>query len=1072
MLRDFAVLLGALLIMVTDLSAPAQSAELANPPATAPVRGAGTSAGQPESASGQTTDAVVYTKVRARLDPTYYATPVKLTECAVGEDGVRKKMTEKVEGFASFLHSGHPFSIRSRYWSEINRLIRKQERGQPIDWRNNLDDPGRADTLVQLVFKVLINNKLHPLVFVGSEEKGFAFLPACQPAFDISSAPEDYPSLQLNPAAKADVKSAIKLREALRDQTRTGAALPFFSTGDRSSADQLAVRPLPEPASARIGLTYGDLTVATLASGQADFLEKLRLGGTIAPVTADANVPAAIARLSITIAAADRKPAAGADAAPTAESPDQPAAASIPTPAAKPVLNPGRDGSAGELENLRRQLESAQNTIAELVAQRQALEPQWEELRQLRVRKPRLRLRLPDLFAHHDYAAELRITGPNCDRPVLRRLSDGVSYEGECDDAGAKLVGLPGFAPVQTAGLTIAITEDMLAVDAGLDGPGGWFSYRNAGEPEAARVDGVTLAQLAVDPATTLGAYRFHMFPAARGPLSDACSVDLPIRLDDLVSGRIALDRPPPCAVFRSELPPSWTEGDGAPPDSRCLAAPTAALPWCAQLGSGAGVTVSAGPGWEPLVVPANDLYWPRVKERLRPRWPYAGANPAASDIPDRPTYQFASVGYCSTAASRCCVAVPVSRDDGDRDDDGEHLPPLGAAACPIDAFGPETLPDSISLRFRQSAGSEASLRYRASFEEYLAIAALDRAPLPAPGADRLLAVYPVRFEHQIGLPFTARQLVAFHEDRKGCITEPASGKAEPVHYTPGGPGSAAPERMIDSYAVVIENGRPLSTCARAVPKRIEDRVYATFQFALERVPGRRIALVLDTSDQLAGGGRGRALLDALEGWFGERIVDLRDHRRSMPPISVLSIGSDGQAASVLASEELFGPPAVALATVRGRFAAVSFAGGGRGKMQLLEAAYRNLQDHGVVGDGDPIGSLVLFEDGQGSAFSRTDQAILALIVLADRTALRVITAGDCVKWQKLTDPLAPTQCVRLPAAPSAGTDAGEGTAAGSTAEEVAAVVKAQVGTLLDQAVADAEARWLAAGRGTDTRTR
>jgi hypothetical protein len=232
----------------------------------------------------------------------------------------------------------------------------------------------------------------------------------------------------------------------------------------------------------------------------------------------------------------------------------------------------------------------------------------------------------------------------------------------------------------------------------------------------------------------------------------------------------------------------------------------------------------------------------------------------------------------------------------------------------------------------------------------------------------------------------------------------------------------------------------------RAEPSRNGDVIYSAFNFPLLRAPGRRLVLVLAASEAMGAEGRDQGIKSALIAWFQHFALNLRNGQRKGPPVSLLAIGKDGTVNSVLESEALYVPTAQANRLIEERITSIKFNGERQHDLEALDIAYRTLHQREMIGDLDPAGGFLFIADGpdgERSAFTRADGAILALIGLGDKTPLRVATLGSCERWQRFSALMPINSCQSLPATVNL------------TADGAAAVLKKAVDSMFDQAFAD-----------------
>lgn len=307
-----------------------------------------------------------------------YAGEVRLAECEDAKGEVQRLPSPvKPAGFGAWLHTADAFSIRTRFWSDINRRLKDRPRPEePADFDNlPPDEEGRRTILAQVVIGLVVDGEVRLLV--PNRENGRPlYRIACRPDQPLR-APDLYPTVEVKatfPQNRADGEHAAafqRLLQALRGEARAGRSLPFFAAA--------APSPLPphtRPLSARERTAYIDFTVAALEQKQALFLTRLAESGSLrlmgvggrAPGSTQVSIerpPNADGTPPASMAATDRT---GPGAAPA----EQPAQA---------IQDSAQDTRSATEIHLKRQLEAAQVSAGELMREREELREQLARAR-------------------------------------------------------------------------------------------------------------------------------------------------------------------------------------------------------------------------------------------------------------------------------------------------------------------------------------------------------------------------------------------------------------------------------------------------------------------------------------------------------------------------------------------------------------------------------------------------------------------------------------------------------------------------------------------------------------------
>jgi len=236
------------------------------------------------------------TSYNSLSDASLLGAEVRLDHC-VQEDGRWQPLnpeTDRIQGFAVFLHSGHPFSVRTLFWSEAQEAIV----AFPAAWRPRFNFGAIADRsdrdflLSQVVVKLLINDRLVPLVLdhdPDSDEKtiiALVYRPACSPSYPVQVLPDLYPTIRIRPLEEPwgqgteEAEPMERALDVLRAETSEGRPLPFFLTGahDLSKPLGTAVRPFDfydGRSTFRRDIAYEDFLERVHQGGEAAFLETL-----------------------------------------------------------------------------------------------------------------------------------------------------------------------------------------------------------------------------------------------------------------------------------------------------------------------------------------------------------------------------------------------------------------------------------------------------------------------------------------------------------------------------------------------------------------------------------------------------------------------------------------------------------------------------------------------------------------------------------------------------------------------------------------------------------------------------
>jgi len=269
-------------------------------------------------------------------DSDFLNASVDLQSC-VETDGETRPLvpeTDDIKGFAVFLHSGHPFSIRTLFWSATNEAIDNLPEADRSTFTIEQIEVGArpARILSQVVVKLRIGEKLVPLILDHDESKKasspYTYRPACDADYPVARLPDHYPTLDIKPldepidgAAPTPLETALgKLRKA----GGAGQPLPFFSTGASALSQDvgMAVRPFPFRADGggyRTDIAYEDFLEAVDLSNEAAFLETLGLSAELKLL----GTGRAIQRqFEITRRAMDWRMGAGQAASPAVTAPD------------------------------------------------------------------------------------------------------------------------------------------------------------------------------------------------------------------------------------------------------------------------------------------------------------------------------------------------------------------------------------------------------------------------------------------------------------------------------------------------------------------------------------------------------------------------------------------------------------------------------------------------------------------------------------------------------------------------------------------------------------------------------
>jgi len=561
---------------------------------------------------------VAYSSVADRL---FLQAEVHLDACAE-PNGVRRRLDparNSITGFAVFLHTGHPFSVRTRYWSEINATLSGLPPGlqRNLDFSPLLDELDKGFLLTQAVVKVVLDGALVPLILdhdVRSTDRriiDFVYHPACSGDYPVEELPDHYPTLVIK-LPEGDVASQVSLQDALRRLrlvSEPGDPLPLFDAGspDLSTlANGQAVRlfeaTAPDGRRFRQDIQYQAFLAIADEVGDAAFLREQK-------IPANLFLLGGILPLQRSFEVRVRPPFASvAEPAPDPVTPSVAAlqAALEAAEAEKDRMETAVTEAEAEQERLRREL----TALAEVIRGRdQALAVSDEEIGAVRrelaeVRRqlaaveaggegrdgaPRgpsaegagggdggsaarsadgagsLRLLLPDLFSDNDLSGKLRfLPGGACaGAQAVPVPGDARSYAVPgCNDPGAKRIVIGGFAPIERTGLTVVLNTDDLVVAAVEIAGAGWVSYRSErGQPEPATVTNLPLSRLAAQNWTVEYA-AFPDMPADR-QMAAVCRARISLPLQAVLDGSAAPRQVPPCRVLPLPFAPDWFTAPG-----------------------------------------------------------------------------------------------------------------------------------------------------------------------------------------------------------------------------------------------------------------------------------------------------------------------------------------------------------------------------------------------------------------------------------------------------------------------------------------------------------------------------
>jgi len=1046
-------------------------------------------------------------------DRLFHGADVQLRDC-IAADGTVTPLPEdtKVEGYAAFLHTGHPFSLRTLFWSEINRrLAARGANAGPLTFKTLEDDPDRPEILSQLVVKLLIGDSLRPLVH-RVEAGRHVYRPACSAAYDVTATPDIYPTVEIAPIYPREItddrQAAIRteILRFLRARTRDGVWLSFFARGD-AELSLLGGAPVKRLSLEADTVPLSYFLEGVVKAGEAEFLSANNIAATVTllgasnPALRDARIvafpepgseEAAQADLSRQLEAAQRT--AGDLLGTNRRLEDEvqrlreQAAARAALEVRLTQLQADRQSLQAVIDQLRESLAETSKTeevlrtqlaekdaaleaataatdtaqarvamledsVATRTAERAALEAQ---LRQSREAGGAIRLVLPAAFQEHDLSQRLQFApdGP-CSAASFRRLDDGLSYQTDCFDPAAKVLSVPGFARLEVAGRTAVVSATDLRLDVPLEGDPGWRRIVDEGEARPPRIAGLTLDALMPEQASS-GIYRFHMFPNAPtdNPLAQHCAADLPVAIAAVIDEAILLESAPPCVVTRAAFPPEWFGRPGAA-ITGCLMAPTAELPWCAQVRGEAGpVVLTVGPGWSPITLDPTALTWEAVRERLAPIWPYGDDNPAAPDLTPRPTYRLAQIIYADASAERLCtVMVGAAADtmpDSDVDPEAvSRLPALGAGdACPIDRFSLAALPTTATLHFVQPPATE-TLIYWPRVQDRFDIAAAAATGEPRNlSAEHLIGHYPVWLADQ-GPIAGDEARVHFHDTLAACEQSPVTEAVATAVYRPGGGILQGQTASFDRQAVLASGTQIISQCAQAEPIRLaldvasaaagndaegEDgkdsgapTVVARFSFEVRRAAGPRSVLILGAMPDPT------STAMTLRTWM----ESLAERRRRSLPLTVFVAQTDGGVERLLEGEDLERSSMTPLEVIETAMPRLIPPQRSEGmEMRQIEEAYRHLVETGAIEHG--LARLVYLGDAGSSLESQYQTALVRAFLRAEGRPRFAVAATDrCDPW--VASGLVTTDRCRergAPVADGADVDAetegeGEGVAAG-----------------------------------------
>jgi len=712
-----------------------------------------------------------------RSNETLLLARIDLHSCIDDDQKINTLSNVKFLGIAPELHTGHHYSLRVARWPTINS-------------GSDEDSEPEVQTIIrsELTFRLITSDGELPLLF---DKDQIRYVPACKGAKTIAAPPNVYPTIVIDAAPDGGGRDRLpgghEKREKLLGFLAAQEHLPFLVAG---------AAPLPLPGGARgKEPKMRDWVVAAFRAGPPAFLAKCPERVTL---TVDGSeFDGEIESLKLNCQPAPVPVAAGGGGSAPNDTPSSP---QLP-PAATGAV-PAGAVPAGALPT--GALQGAPARFA-------------------------LILNVPDVLAPYNLETVLKETGNRCPGPWRRLADDPRVYQVECGQPPPYDIGIGSLLPVRSLSTERIVKADELMVRLPAKLVGDW--------PKERFSDGVVwLGPISLRDFVSTGS-AISMFPdaPADSPGARTCVAVVKGEIGTAVFGPPP-EVPPPCVTQTLNIPDAWRQrvrGQAYPVVDGCLGdqpGVTCLRSTGTGTATGAAVTVTFGPGWEPATLPAASVNPAALAQRLRPQWPYAAILTATGDGNNRAArLMVTSIAYCADSRGEsCCGGGELPGFAPRAFDSTEPLPTLTQAGCSTAA----ALPRFGIASFVHTTGEATEYRFR----RYWTISAVSGRPYQIPWAETV-RTYPIRLlgSDRLAVPSPAELRLALFGSLLACQRATANDDgldAFPLHPA----GDYDHQVSLPVFAQLKGAAGAVSQCAEGV---LDPADPPTVVFTLEPSAGR-----------------------------------------------------------------------------------------------------------------------------------------------------------------------------------------------------------------------------------------